>query len=362
MPAIDITLVIIGLLMALVLIMVVIGVQQVPDGKARVVERLGRRHRVLSPGLNIIIPFLDSVKTSGFDLETIHDNGARRLSLVDRKGNISIAEQRIDPKRLKLLGKDNSEIFIDSVAYFKITDPMRAVYDIASLADSFISLIETTLRQEVGKFDGDSIITSRELLGERLREALQEASTNWGISIYRVEIEDIAFDNEVSEKLSEARREELLRRAQVVSAQAQADRNILEAEARKKAALLDAEGEQLAAITKAEGEKKAVILLAEAKFEEQRLQAEGDFLLKSREQEGIAKGYQAIVDALSKNAESIVALEALKAQASIAESLGKSNNTLIIPTEAAGLFGAVNAAIKGLDIGKSLNMSQEDKA
>jgi regulator of protease activity HflC (stomatin/prohibitin superfamily) len=362
MPVIDLTIVIIGLLMAMVLIMVVIGVQQVPDGKARVVERLGRRHRVLSPGLNVIIPFLDSVKKSGFDLETIHDNGARRLSLVDRKGNISIAEQRIDPKRLKLLGKDNSEIFVDSVAYFKITDPMRAVYDIASLADSFISLIETTLRQEVGKFDGDSIITSRELLGERLREALQEASTNWGISIFRVEIEDIAFDNEVSEKLSEARREELLRRAQVVSAQAQADRDIVEAEARKKALLLDAEGAQLAAITKAEGEKKAVILLAEAKFEEQRLQAEGDFLLKSREQEGIAKGYQAIVDALSKNAESIVALEALKAQTSIAESLGKSNNTLIIPTEAAGLFGAVNAAIKGLDIGKSLNMSQEDKA
>ena len=230
------------------------------------------------------------------------------------------------------------------------------------MADSFISLIETTLRQEVGKFDGDSIITSREILGERLREALQEASTNWGISIFRVEIEDIAFDNEVSEKLSEARREELLRRAQVVSAQAQADRDILEAEARKKAILLDAEGAQQAAITKAEGEKQAVILLAEAKFEEQRLQAEGDFLLRSREQEGIAKGYQAIVDALSKNAESIVALEALKTQASVAESLGKSNNTLIIPTEAAGLFGAVNAAIKGLDIGKSLNMSQEDKS
>ena len=358
----DITTITIGLLLAIVLIVLFQGVQQVPDGKARVVERLGRRHRVLMPGLNLIIPLLDSVKKTGFDLETIQDNGASRVSLVDRKGNISIAEQRMDPKRLKLLGKDNSEIFVDSIAYFKITDPMRAVYDIASLADSFLSLIETTLRQEVGKFGGDSIVTSREQLGDKLRTALQEASSNWGLSIFRVEIEEIAFDSEVSEKLSEARREELLRRAQVVSAQAQADKDILEAEARKKAAILDAEGAQAAAIKKAEGEKQAQILAAEAKFEEQRLQAEAEFLLKSREQEGIAKGYQAIVDALSNNPDPIVALEALKTQANVAESLGKSENTLIIPTEAAGLFGAVNAAIKGLGIGKSLDMRNEDNA
>jgi len=358
----DITTITIGLLLAIVLIVLFQGVQQVPDGKARVVERLGRRHRVLMPGLNPIIPLLDSVKKTGFDLETIQDNGASRVSLVDRKGNISIAEQRMDPKRLKLLGKDNSEIFVDSIAYFKITDPMRAVYDIASLADSFLSLIETTLRQEVGKFDGDSIVTSREQLGDKLRTALQEASSNWGLSIFRVEIEEIAFDSEVSEKLSEARREELLRRAQVVSAQAQADKDILEAEARKKAAILDAEGAQAAAIKKAEGEKQAQILLAEAKFEEQRLQAEAEFLLKSREQEGIAKGYQAIVDALSNNPDPIVALEALKTQANVAESLGKSENTLIIPTEAAGLFGAVNAAIKGLGIGKSLDMRNEENS
>ena len=349
----------IALLLLVVLLIMLQGIQQVPDGTARVVERLGRRHRVLMPGLNLIIPLLDTVKKTGFGLETILDNGSRRISLVDRKGNISIAEHRIDPDKIKLLGKDNSEIFVNSVAYFKITDPMRATYDIASLADSFLSLIETTLRQEVGKYDGDSIITSREMLGEQLRTALQEASTNWGVTVFRVEIEEIAFDSEVSEKLSEARRTELLRRAQVVAAQADADRAIVEAEARKKSAILDAEGLQAAAIKKAEGEKQAQILMAEASFEEQRLEAEGQFLLKSREQEGIAKGYQAIVDALTSKPEAIIALEALKTQANVAESLGKSNNTLIIPSEAAGLFGAVNAAIRGLNIGKDLGFDNE---
>jgi regulator of protease activity HflC (stomatin/prohibitin superfamily) len=350
----DVTTITIGLLLAVVLLVLLQGIQQVPDGKARVVERLGRRHRVLMPGLNLIIPLLDTVKRRGFQIETIQDNGSKRVSLVDRKGNISIAEHRIDPDTLKLLGKDNSEIYVNSVAYFKITDPMKATYDIDSLADSFLSLIETTLRQEVGKYDGDSIITSRELLGEQLRAALQEASTNWGVTVFRVEIEEIAFDTEVTDKLSEARKTELLRRAQVVAAQADADRAIVEAEARKKAAILDAEGAQAAVIKKAEGEKQAQILMAEASFEEQRLQAEAEFLLKSREQEGIAKGYKAIVDVLSDKSEAIIVLEALKTQANVAESLGKSNNTLIIPSEAAGLFGAVSAAIKGLNIGKDL--------
>ena len=349
------------LLLLVVLLVLFQGIQQVPDGTARVVERLGRRHRVLMPGLNLIVPLLDSVKKRGFKLETILDNGDRRVSLVDRKGNISIAEQRIDPARLKLLGKDNSEIFVDSVAYFKITDPMKATYDISSLADSFQSLIETTLRQEVGRHDGDSIITSREMLGEQLRASLQEASTNWGVTVFRVEIEEIAFDSEVSEKLSEARKTELLRRAQVVAAQGEADRAIVEAEARKKAVILDAEGAQEAAIKKAQGEKQAQILRAEGSFEEQRLQAEAQFLLKSREQEGIAKGYQAIVDALTSQPEAIIALEALKTQANVAESLGKSNNTLIIPSETAGLFGAVNAAIKGLNIGKDLGFDNGKK-
>ena len=221
------------------------------------------------------------------------------------------------------------------------------MYDVAAFDQTFISLVETTLRQEVGKHDGDTIITSREVLSENLRAALQEASTAWGIQILRVEIEEIRFDSEIQEKLSAARSEELLRRAEVVAARAKADQEVLVAEAEKKANILKAEGAKLAEIARAEGEKQALILRAEATFEEQRLQAEADYLLESRKQEGQAQGYYAIVQALSDHGESVIRLRALEAQEKVAESLGKSENTLIIPSETAGLFGAVTAAVKG---------------
>jgi regulator of protease activity HflC (stomatin/prohibitin superfamily) len=339
-------------LIAIAVLAIFMGTQMVPDGYSRIVERLGRRHRTLAPGVNFIVPVLDRVKKTGLSLETIMENGQKRVALADDKGNISIAEQRMDPPTQKFLGRDNSEIHIDSVAYFKIIDPIKTVYDVAAFSDSFMSLIETTLRQEVGKLDGDTVITSREALSEKLRAVLQEATTAWGIRLLRVEIEDIHFDEEVTEKLSMARRQELIRRADIVDAQARAEQDVLKAEAEKKSAILRAEGERQALIVRAEGEKQSKVLIAEGFFEEQRLEAEARFLLQSREQEGLAQGFAAISAAIAKNPEGIIALESLKAQAKIAESLGKSSNALIVPNEVAGLFGAMAATIKGLDLMK----------
>jgi len=339
------------LIIALIFILIFYGIQQVPDGNARVVERLGRRHKVLYPGINVIIPGIDRIKKS-MNLETFNNNGKARVKLFDAMGNISIAEQRMDPPPLDLLGRDNSQILVNSVAYFKITEPMKTVYDVAALADTFVSMVETTLRQEVGKLDGDTIITSREFLSERLRIALQDASKNWGISIIRVEIEDVSFDREVTESLSKARQQELIRRAQLVSTQADAEQQVLRAEADKKSEILRAEGLKQAEIARAEGERQSQILRAEGKFEEERLKAEGQFLLQSREQEGLAKGYAAVVASLEGNAQAIIALEALKAQAKVAESLGNSNNALIVPSETVGLFGALSATLKALDFAK----------
>ena len=194
--------------------------------------------------------------------------------LYDRKGNISVAEHRTDPPKIKFLCKDNSEVFVDSVCYFKISDAMKAVYDVSEFSDTILSLIQTILRQEVAEYDGDSIVRSREVLSESLRDAMQEASTAWGIKIMRVEVEDIHFDGEIAEKLSQARREELIRRAVVVAAQAEADKRVLEAEAEKKSKILKAEGEKAYKVELAQGEKEALILLAQGEFEEQKLKAE----------------------------------------------------------------------------------------
>ena len=210
--------------------------------------------------------------------------------------------------------------------------------------ESFETLIETTLRQEVGKYDGDSIVTSRDTLGDALKQGLMEAAKNWGIEVKRVEIEDLSFDEEVTRSLSDARQEELKRRAELVAKKADAEQLTLEAEAKRKAAILEAEGVAEAMRLKAQGD-----------FDAKKLEAEANFLLQSREQEGIAQGYAAIAKSLKENPEAIVALEGLKAQAKIAESIGQSQNALIVPSETAGLFGAVASLAKGYDAIKNSN-------
>jgi len=337
------------LLIVFSLLLIFTGIKIVPDGHGRIVERLGRRHRVLTPGVNIIIPVLDRIKKRGFDQLSVLVKGGDEPSqnLWNEKGDISLAEQRMDPKEDRFLAKDNSEIWVDSVAYFRLIDPMKAVYDVAAFESTFTSLIETTLRQEVGRHDGDSIITARDTLSENLRAALQEAATSWGVHILRVEIEDIHFNKEVAKKLSEARENELLRRAELVAKQAVAEQQILLADAEKKSIILKAEGEREAAIKTAEGKKEAQILEAQGDFERDKLKAEGQFLAQSREKEGEAQGFSAIATALEKNPNVILALETLRAQEKVAESLGQSNNTLIVPSETAGLFGAAASIAKG---------------
>lgn len=329
------------LLVLLITLMLFKGIRKVSDGTTRIVERLGKRHKVLYPGINIIVPFIDTEKTISQPIETFLDNGEQQYSLVRKNRDISMAEHRMDPPLLSLIAKDNNTINVNAVAYFRIVDPMRIVYDVDQFSETLKSLVETTLRQEVGKLDSDEVISAREQIGAALRVSLQEASTNWGVSIIRVEIEDISFSGDVQQQLAKAREQELIRRAQIVAAREEADREVIIAEGKRKAAELVAEGE-----------KKATILRAEGAFEEAKLAAEASFLEESRKAEGEAQGFAAIVKALSGKSDAVVALEALKSQEKVAEALGKSDSSLIIPNEAAGLFGAFSSVIKALDSSK----------
>ena len=338
------------IVVVLLILFILTGIKRVDEGRAKIVERLGKRHKIIYPGLSAIIPVIDKVKTSNVNIETVV-NG-KRIALTDATG-ISLAEQRMDPVSKKLLAKDNSEINVDPMVYFRIVDPIKIIYDVSDFAGSFETLIETTLRQEVGKYDGDTIVTSRDTLGDSLKKSLQQAATAWGITILRVEIEDLSFDAEVTRSLSDARNEELKRRAEFVAKQAVAEQMVVIAEAEKKSEIL-----------KAEGEKEAKIRRAEGVFEEDKLKAEGQFLLESRKQEGVAEGFAAIAKSLKENPESIVALESLKAQAAVANSLGNSKNALIIPTETAGLFGAIASISKALEMinkGKTSNKPKKEE-
>ena len=337
-----------GLLVALVFLFIYLGIWRVSDGHIKVVERFKKRHRVLRPGINIIIPIIDRINND-ISIETIVPDNPNK-SLFDAKKGLSMAEQRMDPPSRNLMAADNSEIQVDPVVYFRIVDPMKIVYDINDFRGSFDTLITTTLRQEIGRYDGDTVLTARETLSDALKVALEEATSSWGVTVSRVEIESLKFVNEgVQDALSRARAEELTRREDLIATKAAAEQEVLKAEAEKKAAIL-----------RAEGVKEAEILRAQGEYEAKKLEAEAAFLLQSREQEGVAQGFKAISEALRENPDAIVSLEALKAQVEVARGLGESNSSLIVPAETAGLFGAMSSILRGLDVAKGNKKSITD--
>ena len=298
----------------------------VSQGSVRLVERLGKYNRTLRPGINFIIPFLDSIKVPNittYDKDPANPEKAqtRLRYIVSSAGDIPTVEIIMDPPSIDAISKDNAIVYPDAILYFRIVDPVKATYEVENLGLAVYKLLETTLRQQIGTLTADEVIVGRELIGASIKSALEEASSAWGTAITRVELEEVRFDEDVTKALSDQRAAELQGRALVATN----------------------EREREATIIAAEADKQKVILQAEAEFERERLQAEADFLKASRALEGQAKGTEALALALSKNPNAVVALEALKAQVGVAIALGKSNNTLIIPEETAGLFGAINS-------------------
>jgi regulator of protease activity HflC (stomatin/prohibitin superfamily) len=315
-----------GVLLTASIIISAISVKQVSQGTVRLVERLGRYHRMLKPGISFIIPIVDSIKTDA-RLYTYLNDAQVQQPLINAKGGISTKEEILDPGPFDTIANDNAIVYPDVIVYFRIIDPVKAIYGVGNLGESMLKLVETTLRQEIGKLNSDALISSREVVGSHVQVALERASEAWGTKIMRVEIQEIRFSNEVQKNLTRAREAELNRRANVVTAQEQRDTEIL----------------------RAEGQKEANVRIAQGNFEAAKLQAESDFLLASKKLEGEAKGIKAIAEAMRENTDAIVAIKALEAQQAIAEHLGHSNSMMILPAETAGLVGAAGSILKGLE-------------
>lgn len=303
--------------------------QRVPEANVRLVERLGKYTRSLKPGINLIIPFIETIKIADittYDKDPSSPDGARAdmRYIVSSKGDIPTLEIIMDPPQIDAISVDNANVYPDSILYFRIVDPVKATYEVDNLGMAIYKLLETTLRQEIGVLDSDEIIKGRELIGNKIKQHLEEASSAWGTVITRVEVEEIRFGEEVEKALSDQRAAELEGRARVAKAERDREAKVITAEA----------------------DKRAIVLAAEAQFEKEKLEAEADYLKASRELEGQAKGTEALTKALEKNPQSIVALEALKAQKDVALAIGKSQNTLIIPDETAGLVGAIKSIEK----------------
>jgi regulator of protease activity HflC (stomatin/prohibitin superfamily) len=210
-------------------------VRIIPQARAGVVERLGRYQRTLTPGLSIVVPFVDRVRP-----------------LID------LREQVVTFKPAGVITGDNVGIQIDSVLYFTITDPKSVSYEVANPLQAIEQLTVTTLRNVIGGLTLEETLTSRDAINTQLRTVLDEATGKWGIRVNRVEVKAIDPPSTIQEAMEKQMRAERDRRAAILTAEGVKQSQILTAEGEKQSAILRAEGQRESQILRAEGESKAI--------------------------------------------------------------------------------------------------------
>ncbi len=212
----------------------------VPQSTVMLVERLGRFNYVAAGGLNVIWPFLDRPRS------VYWTNARPGLSLID------LREQFIDLPPQPVITRDNVTIHVDSVVYWQITDPVKAVYEVNDLIGGIVQLTITGMRAVMGDMDLDHTLSQRDQINAKLRLILDEATDKWGVKVTRVDVKNITPPDDVRVTMEKQMTAERNRRALV-----------LQADGERQAAITRAEGEKQAAVTRAEGEKEAAILQAE---------------------------------------------------------------------------------------------------
>lgn len=211
------------------------AVRIIPQSKAGVVERLGRYSRTLSPGLALIVPFVDRLRP-----------------LIDmREQVVSFAPQPV-------ITEDNVVVQIDSVLYYTINDARAVTYEIANHLQAIEQLTTTTLRNVIGGLTLEKALTSRDEINNQLRLVLDEATGKWGVRVNRVELKAIDPPTTIQEAMEKQMRAERDRRAAILTAEGVKQSQILTAEGQKQAAILTAEGERQSQILTAEGEAQAI--------------------------------------------------------------------------------------------------------
>ena len=229
----------------IVLIIALKTIKIVNQSEVYVIERLGKFDRIAEAGLTIIVPFINSVRSV-----------------------VSLKQQTMDIPPQGVITSDNVTITIDTVVFYQITDPAKAVYEIQSLKKGIEYLAITTIRDIVGKMDLDETFSSRDCINNKLRVVLDEATDRWGCKIDRVEIKDITPPADIRDAMEKEMNAERNKRALILEAEAQRQSAITIAEGKKEAAILEADADKEAAIRRAAGEAQAIKEVAEAKAKE----------------------------------------------------------------------------------------------
>ncbi len=293
-------------LLVIILIIAFKSIKIVKQAEVYIIERLGKYHKTADAGLTIIIPFFDHVRSV-----------------------VSLKQQTMDIPPQGVITKDNVTITIDTVVFYKVTDPAKAVYEIQSLRKGIEYLAITTIRDIVGKMDLDETFSSRDMINDKLRVILDEATDQWGCKVDRVEIKDITPPADIRDAMEK---------------QMNAERN-------KRAAILQAEGDRQSAITIAEGQKEAAILAAEAERESRIRRATGEAEAIKMVAEAKAQEVELVYSAMKKANpnETLVQLKSLEALKEVAN--GQANKVFIPfdATKALGSLGAISEVVKEKD-------------
>ena len=221
------------------------SIKVVKQSEVYIIERLGKFHKIASAGLTVIVPFIDNVRSV-----------------------VSLKQQTMDIPPQGVITIDNVTITIDTVVFYKITDPAKAVYEIQSLKKGIEYLAITTIRDIVGKMELDQTFSSRDVINEKLRVILDEATDAWGCKIDRVEIKDITPPRDIRDAMEKQMNAERNKRAMILEAEAEKQSAITLAEGRRQSAILDAEADKESRMRRAVGEADAIKQVAEAKAEE----------------------------------------------------------------------------------------------
>ena len=285
------------ILFIIIVIIALKSIKVVRQSEVYIIERLGKFYKIADAGLTIIVPFVDTVRSV-----------------------VSLKQQTMDVPPQGVITSDNVTITIDTVVFYKITDPAKAVYEIQSLKKGIEYLAITTIRDIVGKMELDETFSSRDLINDKLRAILDEATDAWGCKIDRVEIKDITPPQDIRDAMEKQMNAERNKRALILQAEGERQSAITLAEGRKEAAILDAEADREAAIRRATGQADAIKQVAEAK----------------------AKEIQMVYDAMMKANpnDKLVQLKSLEALKEIAD--GEANK-VFIPFEATSALSSLGA-------------------
>jgi regulator of protease activity HflC (stomatin/prohibitin superfamily) len=286
---------------AFVIAFVIEGLRVVPQQNAWVVERLGKFHEVLQPGLNVIIPFFDRV-------------GYRH----------SLKEVPFDVPEQVCITKDNTQLAVDGIVYYQVTDPRLASYGTSDYLLAITQLAQTTLRSEIGKMELDRTLESRDEINRQIVSVLDQAGRPWGVKVLRYEVKNLTPPEAILRAMQQQITAEREKRALIAKSEGERQQQINIADGEKQAAVLNSEGQKTAAINKAQGEATALRLVAEA----------------------TASAVRAVAEAISApGGQSAANLKVAEQYIQAFGSLAKANNTMIVPSNLSDVASVVASAM-----------------